>query len=261
MVEEDLIRRFLQVQHDVLLKSESGYPFDLVEIGLQFLAAPEMPIQLYNDEYLRLIIQRLHHICTSTLFTNPDAIDQLPRLFPLFRHLARVVEPCAFSDPILIDLCSLSITAFFLSESSQSLQTASCSLLTAIFKRYQSFRTYIIDEIFVVLAKSHGTPRSLTFSNGTRVYISASARLFLELCQSVCSFPMDLEAVSKDLIWIIIEHFFHDSKASLPISKLFEKFAEDVGQCLTHPFYPIASLFMKSLLECCFPLEIGRAHV
>jgi hypothetical protein len=65
---------------------------------------------------------------------------------------------------------------------------------------------------------------------------------------------MDVEAVVKDLIRMIIERFFRDSKTIPSLSKLFERFTDDVGRCLMHPFYPIASLFLKNLLEFFFPL-------
>lgn len=254
MVDEELIQRYLQIQHSELSKPNPVFPFDMVEISLKFLAASDMPIRLYRDEYLRLIVEKLHSLCVTSLFENSEKTDELYRLCPLLRHLAHIVEQCAFPDPAMIDLCSIGIRAFFLQTSSQSLQSASCSLLTSVFRRYQPFRVYIIDEVFSILPKSQGSSRFLSVSNGSRISISAPSRLFLELVQSICSFPMDVESVVKELIRIIIERFFRESKTATVVAKLFERFTEDVGKCLTHPFCPIASLVLKSLLEFFFPL-------
>lgn len=248
LVDETEIINFLQLQNNILVNSES-FPFDLVEIALKILGSPEMPLKIYSDEWIKEIIDRLHKLCVEKLFVHSDEPSQLHKLFPLVLQLSKLVQQIALTDSIIIELISIGIPSYLYPESSPSLQTAACSLLTAIFRRYSQFQTYLIDEIFSEIKANRGSPKILMFSNSVRKQIQAISRLFLEFVQSISSFPCDTDGIVKGLINDILKTFFNRSIENTSLLHLFEQFIEDLGICLTHPFYPAAEPFLKVALE------------
>lgn len=256
LVNVDEIQSFFKLQHDILAASENEFPFDVVEIALKFLAAPEMSIHLYNDVYINLIIDKLSILC-ERMFGHGEE-EHLHKILPLFRSLAHVVEQCALDDQLLIKLCAMGIEGYFLEKASPSLQTASCSMLTAIFRRYPSFRDYMIQEIFMVIPKKRGSDKMLLAASGKRVKMSAPARLFLELVQSVSSFPCDTDEFTKETVREILTRFSAVATTSVTQSKVFERFCLDIAAVITHPFYPVAYTFVKNMLELQLPLISQR---
>ena len=257
MVNVEDVQNFFKMQHEILGRSEGEFPYDIVEIGLKFLAAPDMSITLYNDEHINLIINRLAMLCEK-MFAHSGEGDALHRLLPLFRSLAHVVEQCALDDQLLIKLCAMGIEAYFLEKASPSLQTAACSMLTAVFRRYTAFRDYMIQEIFMVIPKKRGSEKTILAAKGRRMKISSPARLFLELVQSVSSFPCDTEEYTKDVVRDIFARFSAVAMGSIAQSKLFERFCSDVAAVVAHPFYPVAYTFLKTMLELQLPLVSQR---
>ncbi|OHT08232.1 hypothetical protein TRFO_23308 [Tritrichomonas foetus] len=253
--DEEQIYSFLKLQNDLM--KEDNFPFDLVEIALKILAEPDMPLRLYNDEWIKKIIDQFSDLCNN-LFQDSDKKTQIHRLFPLYRHLSHVVQQIHLSDPSLYKLIAMSLPAYFHSASSPSLQTASCSLLTAIFKKYASMRRDIISDIFDTIEKNQGSPKYVAFPNDVRKSISAVARLFIELIQSITSFPCDTESITKENVTFIFEKFASKSRSSTTIGRIFEKFVEDICIVVSHPFYPVSKVFLKIAVEMCFPSIITK---
>ena len=250
MADSDQIYHFLKIGNDSV--NGDDFPFDVAEIMLKILAEPEMPLKLYNDDWIQNIINKLHNIC-SELFQNPEKKTQIHKLFPFYRHLAHIVQQIHISDSSLYNLIGMSLPAYFHQASSPSLQTTSCALITAIFKKYATLRNDIINEIFSTVEKNQGSPKYVTFPNDERKPISAISRIFLELIQSISSFPCDTESIIQDSIKYILQYFTKRSRGIASMNRIYEKFIEDICICMSHPFYPGAKLFLKSAIESFFP--------
>ena len=247
---QDLIWQFLKIQNDSL--SNQKFPMNIVEIALKILAEPDMPLKLYNDEWIINIINHFAEYCNE-IFQNNEKKTQIHSLFSIFRHLSFVVQQINLSDSSLYKLISLSLPAYFLPSSSPSLQSSSCSLITAIFKKYSSLRNDIIIDIFEAVDKNQGNPKYVPFPNDVRKIVSPLSILFIELCQSISSFPCDTESITQEIIQFIIHNFISRSKSSASMGKIFEKFTEDICALLSHPFYPISKIFLKITFESLFP--------
>lgn len=250
MADQEQIYQFLKIQNETL--KTQIFPFDIVEIALKILAAPDMPLMLYNDQWIQNIVNNLSDLCNKVFQDNGQEV-KIHRLFPIYRHLSYVVQQIHLSEPSLYKLISLSLPAYFLPSSSPPLQTASCSLMTAIFKKYPDLRIDLLSDIFGTIEKNPGAPKYVTFPNDTRRTISAVTRIFLELSQSISSFPCDTESDTNDIIQAIIQRFAALSKSSAIMGRIFEKFVEDISLLITHPFYPISSLILKTAIEALFP--------
>ncbi|KAK8878088.1 hypothetical protein M9Y10_004851 [Tritrichomonas musculus] len=247
--DQELIYNFLKIQNDSLKKQNS--PLDNIEITLKILAEPDMPLMLYNNEWIQNIIDHLSNLCND-IFQKKEKRTQIPGLFSIFRHFSYIVYQINLSESSLYKLLSLSLLSYFHIAASPPLQTASCSLMTSIFKRNPSLRNDIIIEIFVAVEKNQGSPKSILFAKNIRKNISAVTILFIELLQSISSFPCDTKDITQEIIKHIIQTFLSRAKIT-SISKLFEKFVEDIGLLSSHPLYPISKIVLKNVLEFLFP--------
>lgn len=248
--DKDLLYNFLKIQNETLKGKD--FPLSVVEIALKILAEPDMPLILYNDEWILNIINRFSEYC-SEIFENDDKKTQIHKLFSIFRHLSFIVQQIHLTESSIHKLISLSLPAYFNLASSPSLQASSCSLMTAIFKRYQDLRKDIISDIFGAVEKDQGTPKYVPFPNEGRKIISALSILLIELVQSISSFPCDTESITKESIQFIIQMFTSRSRSSAPMGKMFERFVEDVCSLMTHPFYPVSRIFVETILGALFP--------
>ena len=61
--DQELIYNFLKIQNDSLKKQNS--PLDNIEITLKILAEPDMPLMLYNNEWIQNIIDHLSNLCND----------------------------------------------------------------------------------------------------------------------------------------------------------------------------------------------------
>ena len=73
--DHELIYSFLKIQND-LLKTQN-FPFDVIEIALKILAEPDMPINLYNQEWIDNIIDLLSKISNEFFQEKKTQIHNL----------------------------------------------------------------------------------------------------------------------------------------------------------------------------------------
>ena len=246
--DQELIYNFLKIQNDSLKRQ--NFPFDIVEIALKILAEPNMPLTLYNDEWIKNIIDILSSI-SKDLFQNNTT--QVHTLFSIFRHFSYVVQQITLSDSSLYQLISLSMLAYFHPASSPSLQSSACSLLISIFKKHPSFRKDIIIEILGTVEKKQGSSKYVLFPQNARKSISTVSILLIEIVQSISSFPNDTDSIIQEIIQFIIQTFTTSTKNNATIGKIFEKFIDDLCSLLSHPFYPVSKVILKSIIEALFP--------
>lgn len=246
--DQELIYNFLKIQNDSLKRQNS--PFDIVEIALKILAEPNMPLTLYNDEWIKNIVDFISTISNDIFQHNAT---QTHNLYSIIRHLSYVVQQINLPESSLYKLISISINACFHPASSPSLQSSSCSLIISIFKKHQSFRKDIIVEIIGEVEKQQMNIKYVIFPQNARKSISIISILLIEIIQSISSFPNETDNEIQEAIQLIIQAFTTRAKNNNAVGKIFERFVEDLSSLLSHPFYPASRIILKNTVEALFP--------
>ena len=242
-VNSDSIEMFIQTQCESI-KTMKEFPFEIFEICFTFYASKEMKRTLYNDKQMSIIIKSLGKFCNENLFQNDENSPALHRLFPILRLCSRMVERCALTETMLGILIEIAQTSYFNEASSPPLQSAACSLLSAIFKRYTDERNEILSTCFYTVEKAKKiSTKNLFFSKKGKTQISAFTVLLLELMQSTYVYGLSSEESEIEVTVDIL-----DRLSKLP-PKFLDQFSKDLFNCLTHPFYPVAIKILPRYLN------------
>lgn len=98
-----------------------------------------------------------------------------------------------------------------------------------------------------------GSSKYVLFPQNARKSISTVSILLIEIVQSISSFPNDTDSIIQEIIQFIIQTFTTSTKNNTIIGKIFEKFIDDLCSLLSHPFYPVSKVILKSIIEALFP--------
>ncbi|EAY20904.1 hypothetical protein TVAG_437300 [Trichomonas vaginalis G3] len=238
----EFISKFIQNQSNFIKQSEE-FQFDIIEICLTFYASNDMPPQLYKESQMNIILRSIFKFCSDNFIKTQENNLSLHKMFPIIRLCAKLIDRCALPDSFLSSFVSIAIEFYFNEASSNPLQTASCSLISSIFRRYELERTQILNDIFYCIERKTGNQKSLIFNKTDRVRLNAFSVLLFDIIQSCSIYPNTIDCCNIDIIQDIINRL-----EELP-PKYTEMFANDVFSCLSHPLYPSSISVLPYLLN------------